>query len=85
MLKKLIFTLCVLFFAVGVALAGVNINTAGQEQFQTLTGIGSAKAEAIIKYRESNGPFKTVDDLTNVPGIGDKTLEKLRDQLSVAD
>ena len=85
MFKKLIFTLCVLFFTAGLAFAGLNINTAGKEQLQALSGIGPAKAAAIIEYRESRGPFKTVDDLTNVPGIGAKTLDSLRDQLSVAD
>ncbi|PKR85134.1 helix-hairpin-helix domain-containing protein [Heyndrickxia camelliae] len=61
----------------------VNINTADLAQLQTLTGIGPSKASAIIEYREKNGGFKKVEDLTNVTGIGEKTLEKLRDSIIV--
>ncbi len=61
----------------------VNINTASSQELQTISGIGEAKAKKIIDYREKNGPFKTVDDLTNVSGIGEKTLEGLRDQICV--
>lgn len=53
----------------------VNINTAGLEELCTLKGIGPAKAEAIIRYREEQGPFSTPEDLTKVKGIGTKTLE----------
>ncbi len=61
----------------------VNINTASSQELQTISGIGEAKAKRIIDYREKNGPFKTVDELTNVSGIGEKTLEGLRDQICV--
>lgn len=56
----------------------VDINTASAQQLdKALKGIGPAKAAAIVKYRETNGPFQSVDDLTKVPGIKDKSLEKL--------
>jgi competence protein ComEA len=61
----------------------VNINTADEAALTSLKGIGSVKATAILEYRQKNGPFKTVDDLAKVKGIGDKTVSKLRDQLSV--
>ena len=61
----------------------ININTADEAMLMTLKGIGEVKAKAIIEHRQKNGPFKTVDDLTNVKGIGDKTLAELRDQLAV--
>ncbi|MDZ5470916.1 helix-hairpin-helix domain-containing protein (plasmid) [Bacillus sp. 31A1R] len=61
----------------------INLNTATQSDLLTLPGIGPSKADAILKYREENGPFKTVEDLTSVTGIGDKTFEKLKDQLTV--
>ena len=61
----------------------VNINTADEAALVTLKGIGEAKAKAIIEHRQKNGPFKTVDDLANVKGIGDKTLVELHDQLAV--
>ncbi|MGE6719004.1 helix-hairpin-helix domain-containing protein [Peribacillus frigoritolerans] len=61
----------------------VNLNTATQEDLQTLTGIGPSKATAILEYRETVGKFKEVDELKQVTGIGDKTFERLRDSISV--
>ncbi|WP_233191752.1 MULTISPECIES: helix-hairpin-helix domain-containing protein [unclassified Sporosarcina] len=55
----------------------VNINTANESDFQTLPGIGPAKAMAIVQYREEHGPFSQLDGIKNVSGIGDKTFEKL--------
>ncbi|MDM5199785.1 helix-hairpin-helix domain-containing protein [Fictibacillus enclensis] len=63
--------------------AAVNINTANDQELQTITGIGPSKAKAIITFREENGGFKTVDDLLNVPGIGEKSLENMRAQVTV--
>ena len=56
----------------------VNINTADATILQTLSGIGEKRAADIINYRETNGLFETVDDLDQVSGIGEKTMEKLR-------
>jgi competence protein ComEA len=50
---------------------------------ESLNGIGPVKAKAIIDYRSKNGAFKTVDDLKKVSGIGDKTLEKLKKDISI--
>jgi len=61
----------------------VNINNATSEQLQGLPGIGPAKAEKILSYRETNGPFKTVEDLVNVSGIGEKSFEQLKDMVKV--
>jgi competence protein ComEA len=61
----------------------VNINTADEAALVALKGIGKGKAKAIIEYRQKNGPFKSVDDLTKVKGIGNKTLAHLREQLTV--
>ncbi|MBR2512192.1 MAG: ComEA family DNA-binding protein [Firmicutes bacterium] len=60
----------------------VNINTAGSEQLQTLTGIGPALAERIISYREQNGAFMSIEEIKNVSGIGDKTFEKFKDRIT---
>ncbi|MCY4157443.1 MAG: helix-hairpin-helix domain-containing protein [Gammaproteobacteria bacterium] len=57
----------------------VNVNTADAETLAAeLNGIGPVKAKAIIEYREQNGPFKSVEELLKVKGIGPKTLEKIR-------
>ena len=61
----------------------IDINTADTAALQTLPGIGETKAAAIIDHREANGPFATVDDLQNVKGIGEKTLEKLKEHITV--
>ncbi len=61
----------------------VNINTADEATLETISGIGPSKAKKIITYREAHGPFKTVDDLTSVSGIGEKTLASIKDQICV--
>jgi competence protein ComEA len=63
-----------------LALAGqVNVNTADAETISAeLKGVGLAKAQAIVEYREAHGPFKSVDDLKAVKGIGDRTVEQNR-------
>ncbi|MBR9858041.1 MAG: helix-hairpin-helix domain-containing protein [Gammaproteobacteria bacterium] len=60
----------------------IDINTATQDQLAMLTGIGPAKAAAIVEYRTANGPFPSVDDLAKVSGIGPATVEKNRHLLS---
>ncbi|MCC7328489.1 MAG: helix-hairpin-helix domain-containing protein [Burkholderiales bacterium] len=65
------------------AAAAVNINTATKDELVALPGIGPAKAQAIIDHRTQNGPFRTVDDLKSVKGIGAKRLEALRPDLTV--
>lgn len=61
----------------------VNINSATVADFKDVTGIGPKKAEKIIAFREKNGDFQTLHDLTKVSGIGEKSLDSLKDQLTV--
>lgn len=61
----------------------INLNSATKDQLQQLTGVGDKKADLIIAYRQAHGSFKSVDDLKKVQGFGDKTVAKLKDQLSV--
>ena len=61
----------------------VNLNSATSEKLQTLTGVGPATAEKIIRYREKKGSFKKIEDLKNVDGIGEKTFDKLKDYIVV--
>lgn len=66
--------------------APVNVNTADAQTIaDSLSGIGLKKAEAIIKYRQENGPFKAAQELTNVSGIGEKTVQKNLTDILVAD
>jgi len=75
---------CMLFFT-GIAGANeIDINTSDAATIAAgLQGIGMKKAEAIVAYRESNGPFTSVDELTNVRGIGEKTLAKIKDRITL--
>ena len=61
----------------------VNINKADLTELQKLTGIGQKKAQDIIDFRMKNGDFKSIEDLGKVSGFGDKTLEKLKDEISI--
>lgn len=61
----------------------ININTAGPEELDTLPGIGPSLAQRIIEYRQQHGPFRSIEDLQNVPGIGDKRWETLKDLITV--
>lgn len=63
--------------------AVINLNTTTVTEFQQLTGIGEKKAQKIVDYRSEHGSFKTVKDLSQVPGFGDKTVANLQDQLTV--
>ncbi|MFT8870980.1 MAG: helix-hairpin-helix domain-containing protein [Sporolactobacillus sp.] len=63
--------------------AKVNVNTAGEQQLQNLPGIGPAKAKAILQYRQTHGSFRTLDDLGNVSGIGEKILERIKPAATV--
>ena len=63
--------------------AKVNINTANKEKLETLPGIGETTAQKIIDYRESNGKFKTIEDIKNVSGIGEAKYESLKDKITV--
>ena len=61
----------------------INLNTADVSQLTTLTGVGESKALAIIAYREENGPFTSVEDIMNVPGIKEGTYEKIKDKIAI--
>ena len=61
----------------------ININTAPASELVKLKGIGEVKAAAIVEYRRINGNFKTVQDIMNVSGIGEKTFKKIRSQITV--
>ena len=73
----------------GSAVAGIsaasdkiNLNTAGQAELEKLPGVGPSTAQKIINYRQNN-PFSSIEDLMKVPGIGEKTFEKMKEMLSV--
>ena len=62
----------------------VNLNTASATEFEALPGIGAKTAARIIEYRQKNGPFKKVEELMNVRGIGEKNFLKLKPQITIA-
>jgi competence protein ComEA len=62
----------------------LNLNTASAGEFEALPGIGAKTAALIVEYRQKNGPFKRVEDLMNIRGIGEKNFLKLKPQITVA-
>ena len=83
-MKKLLFLLAL--FSANIFATPVNINTADAQAIaDSLNGIGEKKAQAIIEYREKNGDFKTIESLTEVAGIGEKTVEKNKEDILLAD
>ena len=79
---------CVICLVVpGLVLAGegsaLDLNTASAKQLESLPGIGKETAKRIVEYREAQGPFKSVDDLQHVKGIGKAKLAKIQDKLTV--
>ena len=69
----------------GTPAAKVNINTAAADELDTLPGIGAEMARRIMDYRAANGPFKSIEDIQQVTGIGDATYQKLKDRITVGD
>lgn len=66
--------------------AVVNINQAtAEEMAEAISGVGLVKAQAIVEYRKLNGPFETVDELSNVKGLGLKTIEKNRENMTTSN
>ena len=73
--------LTMLLLGVTLMFGAVDINTAGKKELVSLSGIGAKKAEAIMEYRKANC-FKSIDELAKVKGIGKKTVEKNKDNLT---
>jgi len=91
---KIILTLSLvlfLFSSYGFAEEGkqevkkININTATADELATLPGVGNTIAKNIVEYREKNGNFKTIEELKNVKGIGDKKLEAIKGLITVGE
>ena len=84
-LPKLLIILILSWFAFGIQAGPININTANIESLaKNIKGVGVKKAQAIVQYRKTHGPFKRVDDLVKVKGIGPKLLEKNRADLRIS-
>jgi len=83
-MQRLLLALGLLALCSGIAFATVNINTATKDELVSLPGIGPAKAQAILDYRKAHGPFKSVEELKDVKGIGARRFEKLKPELAVS-
>jgi competence protein ComEA len=77
-------TLVLISFSSLLYAAQVNINTADADTLSSeLSGIGQSKAEAIVSYREQHGPYKNIEELANVKGIGGSTIDKNKSKIIV--
>jgi len=83
MLKSILGSIVLVLFLFISAFAAINLNTADKVALESISGIGPAKASAIIKYRDEHGSFKNVDGLLNVKGIGPKMLDKIKGQVEI--
>jgi competence protein ComEA len=84
-LRRLLIIFLVLMSCALNAAEPVNLNSASAEALAAgMVGIGPAKAQAIVEYRDTHGPFKTVDDLLQIKGIGSATLDKNRERVTAA-
>ncbi|MEW5297994.1 MAG: hypothetical protein WDW36_001161 [Sanguina aurantia] len=83
---RIVFSLAMLLPALSFAATPVNVNQASAATIaKSLDGIGASRAQAIVTWRDAHGPFKTVDDLAHVKGIGKSTLARNRDAILLAD
>jgi competence protein ComEA len=82
-MKRLLCALAALLVSTA-ALAAVNLNSATKDELVALPGIGPSKAQAIIDYRTQNGPFRSVDEVRKVRGIGEKLFQQIKPELTIA-
>ena len=81
-MKRFIIALAALLVC-GTSIAAVNLNTATKDELVALPGIGPAKAQAIVDYRNQHGPFRNIDELRKVKGIGEKLFISIKPELSI--
>jgi competence protein ComEA len=81
-MKRMLFALVALLFSAAAA-AAIDVNTATHAELVALPGIGPAKAQAIVDYRSQHGPFKSVDEVRKVKGIGDKLFQQIKPELTI--
>jgi len=82
-IRIVLFTLLLCLSFSLYAAGTININTADKDTLMTIKGVGERRADAIVTYRKEHGPFASVDDLTQVDGIGQTTVDSNRDNLTV--
>jgi competence protein ComEA len=81
-MKRFVMLLAALLFS-GAAVAALNLNTATKDELVALPGIGPAKAQAIVDYRNQHGPFKSIDEIRKVKGIGEKLFLQIKPELAI--
>ena len=82
-MKRFMLSLFVSLAFPGFACAAVDLNAASKEELETVKGIGPVKAGAVIEHRKYNGPYRKVDDLKETKGFGDRSVDKMRQDVTV--
>lgn len=84
-IRRIVLLLSLLAIPLWAQAGALDLNTADAETIaKTMTGVGTAKAQRIVMYREKNGPFNSIQDLTKIKGIGRKTIEMNSDRITVS-
>lgn len=85
MMKKVLLGLFACFAFCSTAFSAVDLNSANQQQLESINGLGPSKAKAIVEYRSKNGAFKAIEDVMKVPGIKQGVFSQIKSEISVSN
>lgn len=84
-MKRILAGLVALLAVCNLAFSAVDLNSANQQQLETINGLGPSKAKAIVEYRSKNGAFKTIEDVMKVPGIKQGVFSQIKSEITISN